>query len=48
MEEDGISPEAIDLVVLAHSHPDHFEGLEAFFERPVKIAMHQEEERYLS
>jgi glyoxylase-like metal-dependent hydrolase (beta-lactamase superfamily II) len=47
MEEDGISSEAIDLVVLTHSHPDHFEGLEAFLERPVKIAMHQEEERYL-
>jgi len=47
MKEDGISPEEIDLVIITHSHPDHFEGLEAFVEEPVKIAMSQEEERYL-
>jgi len=47
MEEDGISPDSIDLVILTHSHPDHFEGLEAFLERSAKIAMNQEEERYL-
>jgi hydroxyacylglutathione hydrolase len=46
MEEDGISPEEIDLIILTHSHPDHFEGLEAFFDKPVKIAMNREEERY--
>jgi glyoxylase-like metal-dependent hydrolase (beta-lactamase superfamily II) len=47
MEEDGISPEEIDLIILTHSHPDHFEGLEAFMNKPVKIAMNREEERYL-
>jgi len=47
MEGDGISPEEIDLVILTHSHPDHFEGLEAFVEKPAKIAMNQDEERYL-
>ena len=47
MDKDGISPEEIDLVVLTHSHPDHFEGLEAFMKKPVKIAMNKEEERYL-
>jgi hydroxyacylglutathione hydrolase len=47
MEGDGISPEEIDLVILTHSHPDHFEGLEAFMNKPVKIAMNREEERYL-
>jgi glyoxylase-like metal-dependent hydrolase (beta-lactamase superfamily II) len=47
MEKDGISPEEIDLVILTHSHPDHFEGLEAFLDKPVKIAMNREEERYL-
>jgi len=47
MEEDGISPEEIDLIILTHSHPDHFEGLEAFLDKPVKIAMNREEERYL-
>ena len=47
MKEDGISPEEIDLIILTHSHPDHFEGLQAFLNKPVKIAMNQEEERYL-
>ena len=47
MEGDGISPEEINLVILTHSHPDHFEGIEAFMNKPVKIAMNREEERYL-
>jgi glyoxylase-like metal-dependent hydrolase (beta-lactamase superfamily II) len=47
MNGDGISPEEIDLVILTHSHPDHFEGLDAFMNQPVKIAMNREEERYL-
>jgi glyoxylase-like metal-dependent hydrolase (beta-lactamase superfamily II) len=47
MEEDGISPDEINLVILTHSHPDHFEGLEAFKDKPVKMAMTREEERYL-
>jgi hydroxyacylglutathione hydrolase len=40
-------PEEIDLIVLTHSHPDHFEGLEAFLNKPAKVAMNREEERYL-
>jgi len=47
MEGDGVSPDEIDLVILTHSHPDHFEGLDAFMDKPVKIAMNREEERYL-
>lgn len=47
MEEDGISPDGVDLVIITHSHPDHSEGLEAFLDKPVKIAMNSEEERYL-
>ena len=47
MEEDGLSPDAIDLILTTHSHPDHLEGLEAFLEKPVKMAMSQDEERYL-
>ena len=47
MEEDGISPEEINLVIITHSHPDHFEGLEKFLDKPVQVAMNREEERYL-
>ena len=47
MEEDGIPPEKIDIVIITHSHPDHFEGLEAFLDKPVKAGMSREEERYL-
>ena len=47
MKKDGITPEEIALVILTHSHPDHLEGLDAFVDQPVKIAMSREEERYL-
>jgi glyoxylase-like metal-dependent hydrolase (beta-lactamase superfamily II) len=47
MEEDGLSPDAIDLIVSTHSHPDHLEGLTAFLDKPTKTAMSEEEERYL-
>jgi glyoxylase-like metal-dependent hydrolase (beta-lactamase superfamily II) len=47
MEGDGISPEEIDLIILTHCHPDHFEGLEAFLNKRVKIGMNREEEGYL-
>jgi hydroxyacylglutathione hydrolase len=47
MEEDSLSPEKIDLVIVTHSHPDHMEGVEVFLEKPVKIAVGKEEERYL-
>ena len=47
MEKDGISPERIDVVIVTHSHPDHLEGLDAFLDKPVKIAMSHEEDRYL-
>lgn len=47
MEGDGIFPEEVDLIIVTHSHPDHFEGLEAFQDKSVKIAMSGEEERYI-
>jgi hydroxyacylglutathione hydrolase len=46
MEEDGISAEEVDLVMITHSHPDHFEGIEAFLDKSVRIAMNREEEHY--
>jgi len=48
MEGDGVSPEEVGLIIVTHSHPDHFEGLEAFKDKSVKIAMNREEERYLT
>ncbi len=47
IREDGIDHEKIDLVIITHSHPDHFEGLEVFIEKPIRITMSREEERYL-
>jgi hydroxyacylglutathione hydrolase len=47
MEKDGLSPDSLDLILATHSHPDHMEGLEAFLDKPVKMAMSREEERYL-
>lgn len=47
MEEDGLSPDAIELIVSTHSHPDHLEGLATFLDKPTKMAMSKEEERYL-
>lgn len=47
MEGDGLSPEEMDLLLITHSHPDHFEGVEFFLEKPVRIAMAKDEERYL-
>lgn len=47
MEGDGISPQEVDLIIITHSHPDHFEGVGAFQDQPIKIAMSREEQRYL-
>lgn len=47
MEKDGLSPDALDLILATHSHPDHIESLEAFLGKPVKMTMSREEERYL-
>lgn len=47
MGKDKMSPDAIDLIILTHSHPDHLEGVDEFLDNPVKIALSREEERYL-
>jgi len=47
MNADKVTPEEIDLLLITHAHPDHFEGVEAFLGKPVRIAMAREEERYL-
>jgi glyoxylase-like metal-dependent hydrolase (beta-lactamase superfamily II) len=47
MEEDGLSPQGLDLIMSTHCHPDHFEALSQFTESEVLTAMHREEEHYL-
>jgi hydroxyacylglutathione hydrolase len=47
MNEDGISPDTVDLIIITHSHPDHFEGIAAFLDKPVRVAMNGQEEKYL-
>jgi glyoxylase-like metal-dependent hydrolase (beta-lactamase superfamily II) len=47
MRADGFLPDHVDLILTTHCHPDHMEGLEAFLDTRAKMAMSQEEERYL-
>jgi len=47
LEEDGLSPQDLDLLMSTHCHPDHFEALSQFAESKALVAMHREEERYL-
>lgn len=44
---DGFLPDQINLILITHSHPDHMEGFEAFLDTRTKMAISQEEERYL-
>ncbi len=48
MEEDGLGPQDLDLIISTHSHPDHFEALSEFVESKILMAMHREEDRYLN
>ena len=47
MEDDGIDPGKIDLLLITHSHPDHLEGVEAAEWKTARVAMAREEEQYL-
>jgi len=48
MAADGLDPAALELVIATHSHPDHFEGVEKFLDRPeVKIAIHPDGQEFL-
>lgn len=47
MERDGIEIGEIALVFTTHAHPDHFEGVEAFVGRDLRMTMSAEEERFL-
>ncbi len=48
MNSDGLAVKNVDMILATHSHPDHFEGVENFMDRPeVKIALHGDEHKLL-
>jgi len=47
MKDDGIKTEDIDLIISTHSHFDHFEGNESFFQTNTKFALHKDEEKFI-
>lgn len=47
MQEDGIDPRRIEVVLCTHFHPDHFEGTAAFKDARVKIALARQDEQLL-
>ncbi|MBI4963901.1 MAG: MBL fold metallo-hydrolase [Desulfomonile tiedjei] len=47
MRADGVNPSKIKVVICTHAHPDHFEGASAFKDGSVKIAISQQEERFI-
>jgi hydroxyacylglutathione hydrolase len=47
MRADGVTPEALRLVLVTHSHPDHMEAVPRFTELGVPVAMHAEALEYL-
>jgi len=47
MQEDGISPGQVKLVILTHGHPDHLEGGLEFRKMGAHLAIHRQEEAYL-
>lgn len=49
LAKDGLSLDAIEAVLFTHSHPDHFEAIELFMDRPgVKLGMNSDEEKFLA
>ena len=47
MSADGINKEDIRYVINTHSHPDHFQGSEAFDQEKVKVGLHTTEIEFL-
>jgi glyoxylase-like metal-dependent hydrolase (beta-lactamase superfamily II) len=43
LSELSLSLQDIDIVIITHGHPDHIEGIKAFFETPTHIAIHKTE-----
>jgi glyoxylase-like metal-dependent hydrolase (beta-lactamase superfamily II) len=47
IKKDGIDPGTIELIISTHSHPDHFDGVKYFMEKPTKMALHRDEDTFL-
>lgn len=47
IKQDGIDPEQIAFIISTHCHPDHFEGVKNFMPKDTKLALHQEEDRFM-
>ena len=45
--KDGIDPEAIEMIISTHSHPDHFDGVSYFMPKKTKMSLHQDEDTFL-
>jgi glyoxylase-like metal-dependent hydrolase (beta-lactamase superfamily II) len=45
--QDGIKEEDISLVINTHAHPDHLDGNSHFLERNIKVALSEEEGKFL-
>jgi hydroxyacylglutathione hydrolase len=48
MEKDGFPMDKIRLVIITHIHPDHFEAAQSFSKAGIMLAMHPEEEKFLT
>ena len=48
IKSDGIDPKGIKLIITTHAHPDHFEGNQLFDRNGVMVAMHKQEEIFIS
>ena len=47
VEQDGIKQDDISLVINTHGHPDHLDGNAYFLERSIKVALSEEEGKFL-
>ena len=47
MGQDGIHPEAVNVVILTHCHPDHMEGALQFQQLGARVGIHKEDERFI-